>query len=79
MERLDRIITKLSLQDPASHPGNAQRIEFLRNAVVGSEWASEPLSRMATQNLSYQQLHGGIEAAYRFSKETKKAVLGENV
>ena len=58
--KLYKIITKLSLQVPPSHRGNAHKIQFLRNAVVGCEWATEPLSRIATHNLSFQQLYGEL-------------------
>ena len=58
LAKVYKIITKLSAQVPPSHWGNAHKIEFLRNAVVGCEWAAEPLSRIATHNLSFQQLYG---------------------
>ena len=51
-----------SPQVPISHRGNAHRIEFLRNAVVGYEWATEPLSRIAPQGLPFQELYGELAA-----------------
>ena len=69
------MITKLSRQGPASHRGDAHKVEFLRNAVVGSGWSHEPLSRVATHGLSFQQLYGELEAALQLQKEAKQAML----
>ena len=58
-EALGRVymaITKLGPQVPQSHRGEAQRVEFLRTAVIGYDWAVEPLSRISTHRLSFQQL-----------------------
>ena len=64
---------------PISHRGNACKVEFLRNAVVGCEWATEPLSRIATYNLTFQQLYGELESGHLLNKEAKIAVLRENI
>lgn len=58
-----KTILKLSRQCPPSHRGDAHRIEFLRQAVVGFSWSHEPLSRVPTQNLSFQQLYSELEAS----------------
>ena len=74
-----KIITKLSPQVPTSHTGNAHKDELLRNAVVGCEWATVPLSRIATYNLSFQQLYRELESACLLNKEAKMAVLRNNI
>eukprot|EP00171_Calliarthron_tuberculosum_P023645 IDg23645t1 len=48
LEKVYKLITKLSPQVPQSHRGEAHKIEFLRNSTVGFAWATEPLSRIAT-------------------------------
>lgn len=73
--RFYKVITKLSRQGPASHRGDAHKVEFLRNAVVGSGWSHEPLSRVATDGVSFQQLYGELEAALQLQKEAKQAML----
>eukprot|EP00171_Calliarthron_tuberculosum_P022660 IDg22660t1 len=47
LERVYKLITKLSPQVPMSHRSEAHKIEFLRNSTVGTPWATEPLSRVA--------------------------------
>ena len=79
LAKLYRIITKLSRQAPSSHRGDAHKLEFLLNAVVGSAWSREPLSRVATHNLSFQQLYGELEAALQLEKETKHAALRDSM
>ena len=62
-----------------SHRGNANKIASLRNAVVGYEWATEPLSRIATHVLSFQQLHRKLESAPLCSKESNLAILRDKI
>ncbi|GAB0493903.1 hypothetical protein MMPV_005190 [Pyropia vietnamensis] len=52
----------------------AYKVEFLRNAVVGNSWATEPLSRIATHCLTFQQLYGELEAALHLHNEACLAV-----
>lgn len=54
-------------------------MEFLRNATVGLSWATEPLSRIATHNLDFQQLYGELEAALHLKNEAKVAVMRDSV
>lgn len=70
-----KAILKLSRQVPVSHRGDAHRIEFLRRSVVGYNWSHEPLSRVATHNLSFQQVYGELEAALQLDKEARIALL----
>ncbi len=79
LAKVYKIISKLAQQVPNSHRGNAHKIEFLRNAVVKCDWATEPLSRIATHNLSFQQLYGELEAAHQLDKEAKLAVLRDKL
>lgn len=58
LAKVYKLILKLSRQVPASHRGDAHRIEFLRRAVIGYNWSREPLSRVATNDLSFQELYG---------------------
>ena len=79
LTKVYKIITKLAPQVPMSHRGGAHKIEFLRNAVIGCEWATEPLSRISTHGLTFQQLYGELEAAHQMSKEARLAILRDNV
>ena len=47
--------------------------------MVGCEWATEPLSRIATHILSFPQLYRELEAAHELSKEVKMAVLRDKI
>ncbi|GAB0496835.1 hypothetical protein MMPV_008156 [Pyropia vietnamensis] len=78
LEQTYKTITKLAPQVPRSHQGDAHKVEFLRNAVVGSPWATEPLSRIATHGLTFQQLYGELEAALHLHKEARLAVAHAN-
>ena len=79
LAKVYKTIIKLSPQVPISHRGNAHRIEFLRNAVVGYEWATEPLSRIGSQELLFQELYGELEAAFQLSKEAKIAAMRDSM
>lgn len=73
LSKVYKAILKLSRQVPLSHRGDAHRIEFLRRAVLGQDWARDPLSRIATNSLSFQALYGELDAAAQLDKESKLA------
>lgn len=75
LAKVYRLILQLSRQVPASHRGDAHRIDFLRRSVIGFGWSHEPLSRIATHNLSFQQVYGELEAALQLHKEAHMAQL----
>lgn len=60
---------------PPSHSGEVFRVEYLRDAVVGYEWATEPLSRVSTHKLGFQKLYGELQAALFQHQEAKRARL----
>ena len=58
---------------PRSHQGDANSVDFLHHAVLGYEWATEPLSRVATHDLSFQQLYGELAASLQLHTAAKRA------
>lgn len=54
LDKVYKLILKLSRQVPNSHRGGEHRIEFLRHAVIGYEWSREPLSCVTTHGISFQ-------------------------
>ena len=79
LEKVYRLIIKLSPQVPQSHKGDAHKIEFLRNATVGANWATEPLSRIATHGLSFQDVYGELEAALHLQREARLAKARDSI
>lgn len=75
LSQVYKVITKYSRQAPRSHQGEAHKVEFLHNAVIGYEWSHEPLSRVATHDLSFQQLYGELEAALQLYNEARLAII----
>ena len=75
LTKVYKVITRLSPQVPDSHRGDAHKIKFLRSAVIGSEWATEPLSRIVTHGLTFQQLYGELEATHQIYNDAKFAIL----
>lgn len=66
-------ILNMSRQVPLTHRGDAHKIEFLRTAVVGQSWARVPLSRVATEGLTFQQLYSELEIAVQLERESLAA------
>lgn len=66
-------VAKLAPQPPLTHLGDAQKVEFLRGAVVGAPWAIEPINRIATQGLTYQALYAELLSALNLHLETRAA------
>lgn len=79
LEKVYKIVTKLSSQVPSAYRGETHKIEFLRNATVGYDWATQPLSRVATHNLSFQQLYGELEFQLHLAREAKIANVRDKV
>lgn len=75
LAKVFKLILKLSTQVPASPRGDTHRIEFLRRAVIGYDWSREPLSRFATDGITFQRLYRELEAAVQLEKESKVVVL----
>lgn len=70
-----KTVAKVSKLLPISHKGEAHRINYLRGAVVGYSWATEPLSRIPTAQLGFQQLYGELQSALFLSTEAKRALV----
>lgn len=70
-----RLTLQLSRQVLASLCGEAHRIDHLRRSVIVFSWYHEPLSRIATHNLSFQHVYGKVEAALQLSEKSNLAQL----
>lgn len=64
---------------PDSHRGEAHRVEFLRRAVVGYEWATQPLSRISTHPLGFQALYGELQSALFLHQEARRAAVQDGM
>lgn len=73
LAKVYRRILTMSRQVPMTHRGDAHKIEFMRRAVVGYSWAKEPLSRVATAGLKFQQLYAELEIAVQLERESNAA------
>lgn len=65
------MILRISSQYLASHCGDPHRTEFFKTAIVACDWAREPLSRIASHNLTFQQLCGKLESELHLYNEAK--------
>ncbi|KAK1863864.1 hypothetical protein I4F81_006418 [Pyropia yezoensis] len=70
LEKTYKTISELAPQVPRSHHGESYKFEFLRNAVVGNTWATEPLSRI---------LYGELEAAIHLHNEARLGIMHDEV
>lgn len=79
LTRVYERILILSLQAPEAHRGDPHNIELLKSAVIGHQWSIEPLSIVATSNLSYQQLYAELEIVELLYKENSAAQIHERI
>lgn len=70
-----KTVAKVSKLLPTSHKGEAHRVNYLRGAVVGYSGATEPLSRIPTAQLGFQQLYVELQSALFLSTEAKRALV----
>lgn len=47
-------ILKLLPRVPVGYRDDSHKVDFLRGAVVGYPWATQPLSHIATEGMSFQ-------------------------
>lgn len=78
LSKVYKLIVKLARQAPQAFRGDANKVEYLRNAVVGHSWAKEPLSRVGTMSLTFQQLHAELAASLQLEKDTQRAISRDN-
>ena len=74
LSKVYQLIVKLARQAPQSFRGDVNKVEYLRNAVVGHGWAKEPLSRVGTMSLTFQQLHAELAASLQLENDTQRAI-----
>jgi len=73
-----RVILKLSKMAPPAFVGEYYRVSYLRDAVIGYPWATEPLSRMSKHNVSFLMLFNELQSALHLHEEAQRAVLRDN-
>jgi len=56
-------VSSRSRMVPSAYQGEEHRVAFLRGAVIGYTWAAKPLSRIATHNMSFQQLYAELPSS----------------
>lgn len=69
LAKVYKAMEKMSRQVPVSHCSDVHLVEFLGCAVVGQEWASDPLSRVAMNELTLRELYRRLELALQIDKE----------
>ena len=79
LEKVYKLILKLARQVPLAHRGDAHKVEYLSSAVAGYVWATEPLARVATSGLNFQQLYGELESQLQLSREAEMARLKDEI
>jgi hypothetical protein len=79
LDRLREIITTMLPQCSKTHRDEAHKVEFLYLAVVGSPWASSPLSRAAACNSDFQTLFTDLHAALHQHHEETTARKNETI
>jgi len=72
-------VSSRSTMVPAADQGEEHRVAFFRGAVIGCTWAAEPLSRIATDNLLFQQLYAELSSSLSLSRERANAVARDRI
>lgn len=73
LEEVYQEITRKAPLQPLTHRGDAHKREVLRSAVVGATWATVPITRIATHELSFQGLYLELTSALLLTQEAEMA------
>lgn len=69
----------MSWKVPESHFEDTHKTEFLCHALVGHARGKKPLSRVATAEISFQQLYAELKIGVQLERKSAMAsILGEN-
>ena len=79
LAKVHNVTNKLAHHAPSSHRGEAHKIEFLRQAVVGFGRSKDRLTRIATYNLSFEELYRELENAMQLEKEAEIAQFRDKI
>lgn len=69
LEHVYQTISKLSPQMPPAYRDDTHKRDFLRSAAANMPWAIPPMSRISTNQLSFQQLYMELVSALQLKKE----------
>lgn len=73
LEHVYETITKLSPQLPMNYRDDSHKRDYLRVAVVGISWARPPLGRLATVEMSFEQLYAELVSSLQLEEEFEEA------
>lgn len=73
LEHIYETITKLSPQLPINYRDDSHKRDYLRVSVVGIPWARPPLGRLATVNMSFEQLYAELVCSLQLEEEFEEA------
>jgi hypothetical protein len=68
-------ITNLAPQGPEGFSRDIHCIDYLRDSVLGVEWAKGPLSRIESEKMSCHDLFSALESAYQLELTVKLTVM----
>lgn len=75
LEHTYQEITRFPRRCPSRPMGTHTGPTLFRNAVVGNESATKPLSHFATHHLTIRQIYKELEPVFRLHKEARLAFL----
>ena len=81
LEEIRETITKYTPQGPRNHQSDLDRVEYLHDAAIGSEWAKSALTQSAasTPAWTFQQLYTALDAAWIHEKRQQSAQRRTNI
>jgi hypothetical protein len=72
-------ITNLASQEPEGFRRDIHCIDYLRDSVLGAEWAKGPLSRIESEKMSCHDLFSALESAYQLESDCKSTRNGSPI
>lgn len=74
-----KMIVRLSPLVPQAYRSDANKLDFLRSAVVGYPWANSSLRKLNAGNITFQQLYTDLQSSLQLHEEASEAAVANGI
>eukprot|EP00170_Pyropia_yezoensis_P001558 contig_6780_g1562 len=74
-----KMIVRLSPLVPQAYRSDANKLDFLRSAVLGYPWANSSLRKLNAGNITFQQLYTDLQSSLQLHEEASEAAVANGI
>lgn len=74
-----KMIVRLSPLVPQAYRSDANKLDFLRSAVMGYSWANSSLRKLNAGSMTFQQLYTDLQSSLQLHEEATEAAVANGI